>query len=88
MEQNSVITTSTTASSTLGAAGLVCIVAKGGAAAGTISILDGAGAKFSRIVAITADYTSPIFTPPAAFTNLIVTNSGTMSYAVVYVPRP
>jgi len=88
MQQNALMTTATTASSTLGAGGLVCIVALGGGAVGTLSVLDGTAAKFSKVVAITADYTSLVFVPPVAFKNLILSNSGTMSYSVVYVPRP
>ena len=87
MERESLISSATTASATFGAVAIACVLAVGGGASGTLTILDGTATKWTRVVGITADYASPVFVPPIAFRNLIVTNSGTMNYSVVYIPR-
>lgn len=86
-ERNYLISDRTSVDSTIGACGFLGVIVKGSADVGTTTILDGTDIKFSVDVTTTADG-SLIIGSPIAFTNLIVDNTGTGGYSVIYQPRP
>lgn len=72
---------------TVGACGVISIIAAGSAALSTLTLLDGTAIKVVLPVQITAGALIT-FSQPLAFQNLITDMTGTAGYTVAFVSRP
>lgn len=86
-ERNAKILTWSATDTTVGACGIVNIIALGSATASTLTLLDGTAIKIVAPVATTA-MVNIAFERPAAFANLITDMTGNASYTVAFITRP
>lgn len=88
MNHESLVTVWSNTGTTLGAVGLVGLVAQGSADVTTILIKDGTATKYAPAIATTS-LSGFIFShQPVAFRNLVTTVTGTGSYSITYYARP
>lgn len=88
MSHHSNVTTWSNTGTSLGAVGLVAIIAQGSAADTTITIKDGTTTKYAPVIAATSLAGFIFADKPVAFRNLTTTVSGTGSYSITYQPNP
>ena len=89
MSHDSKVTTWSNVGTTLGAVGLIALIAQGSDAATTITIRDGTAIKYAPVIATTQGPIGFIFPhKPVAFANLNTIITGTCSYSITFYPRP
>lgn len=88
MNHEAIVTTWSNTGTTLGAVGVIAVIAQGSSDATAITIKDGATVKYAPIIATTALAGFVFGHQPVAFRNLITTVSGTGSYSITYYVRP
>lgn len=88
IDHDSIVTTWSSAATTLGAVGLIALIAQGSADQTILQIKDGSTIKYAPVIATTALAGFIFSHQPVAFRNLITSISGSGSYSITYYPRP
>lgn len=87
-DHDSVVTIWSNTGTTLGAVGLIGLIAQGSDAATTIVIKDSSTIKYAPVISTTTLLGFIFSHQPVAFRNLVTTVTGTGSYSITYYVRP
>lgn len=88
VDHDSIVTTWSNTGTTLGAVGLIAIIAQGSADQTLVQIKDSSTVKYAPVIATTSLAGFIFSHQPVAFRNLVTSISGTGSYSITYYPRP
>ncbi len=88
MSHESIVTIWSNTGTTLGAVGLIGLIAQGSAADTRIVVKDGSEIKYAPTIATTQMLGFIFSHQPVAFRNLVTTVTGTGSYSITYYVRP